>query len=571
MYSKKTKFNNQKGARAHPVFHSLPHWILIFLTFSLKALLAQNAVDQSNMTQSSNDQNGAAQNANSQSLKVQNPIIQPPHYRGLAVNGSDVFWISGTRGSVLRGSFSNNTNIQWDTCKTNFPRKDFRDIWALDENTAIAMSVADSAVVIKTNDAGKNWQTVYHDETPGIFLDVIEIDPKTGVGIILGDPISTLSQTQQIQQNTTIYDSTTHNSTTQIATINRNTSKKHFKALLTIDFGSTWINIPNAEWSIPLDTLESFFAASGTSLSIIASKANQLKQHYSVTVGFAGGGHNPQFHMVEIKYQPKKMKPIHTSMRTPKTDGTQIQYPSQKVHKTQKVNKVQKVNELQNLQEASTQQMVHQPTLDFSANTHSENANHWQFTNLPTQSLQLRGGPAWGCYGLTVYQIQKGIAVGGNYAQPNFRGDSSAAIASYTHNIIGPWQPAVTPPNGYRSAVCISAGINKDTVFNLFFKDRKNGCETFSQAFGQMPSDYFYKTNHRKELQLAICTGTTGTDISFDGGKHWLPLMQKQSFNACVWGYHKLILVGNLGKVESFSIQDIAKTFQNLNPLSTSR
>lgn len=50
------------------------------------------------------------------------------------------------------------------------------------------MSIADSAVIIKTTDGGQTWQTVYHDETPNIFLDVIEIDPKTGIGIILGDP-----------------------------------------------------------------------------------------------------------------------------------------------------------------------------------------------------------------------------------------------------------------------------------------------------------------------------------------------------------------------------------------------
>ncbi|MFN6048053.1 MAG: oxidoreductase, partial [Bacteroidota bacterium] len=60
----------------------------------------------------------------------------------------------------------------------------------MDQNTAVAMSIADSAVIIKTTDGGQTWQTVYHDETPNIFLDVIEIDPKTGIGIILGDPLN---------------------------------------------------------------------------------------------------------------------------------------------------------------------------------------------------------------------------------------------------------------------------------------------------------------------------------------------------------------------------------------------
>ncbi|MEY4316185.1 MAG: hypothetical protein RI977_1562, partial [Bacteroidota bacterium] len=204
----------------------------------------------------------------------------------------------------------------YDTCKTQYPTKDFRDIWAIDQHTAVAMSISDSAVIIKTTDGGNSWKTVYHDETPGIFLDVIEIDPKTGVGIVLGDP---LSQNQQ--------------------------SQKHFKALLTTDFGNSWINIPDAEWSIPLDTLESFFAASGTSLSIILSKANHKKQQYALTVGFAGGGLNPQFHLLQIGYTPKK-----SAAQEPQTD---------------------------------------QPSA-------------WKFKSLPTLPMTLKGGPAWGCYGLSI-------------------------------------------------------------------------------------------------------------------------------------------------------------------------
>ncbi|MEY4626697.1 MAG: hypothetical protein RL003_669, partial [Bacteroidota bacterium] len=133
---------------------------------------------------------------------------KPSHYRGLVVTANNTVWVSGTRGSVLRGKFINADIIQWDTCKTQYPRKDFRDIWALDENTAVAMSIADSAVIIKTTDGGKSWQLVYHDETPGIFLDVIEIDSKTGVGMILGDPL-----------------------------------QGHFKSLFTTDYGSSWTEI----------------------------------------------------------------------------------------------------------------------------------------------------------------------------------------------------------------------------------------------------------------------------------------------------------------------------------------
>ena len=192
--------------------------------------------------------------ANTTYHQNQSPIpSKPPHYRGLLVTANNTIWVSGTRGSVLRGIFNDSYNLQWDTCKTQYPRKDFRDIWALDQNTAVAMSIADSAVIIKTTDGGQAWQTVYHDETPNIFLDVIEIDPKTGIGIILGDPLN-----------------------------------GHFKSLFTHNFGSSWIEIPAGEWNTPTDSLASFFAASGTSLSIISSKANHKKQKFTITAGFAG-------------------------------------------------------------------------------------------------------------------------------------------------------------------------------------------------------------------------------------------------------------------------------------------
>ena len=442
--------------------------------------------------------------ANTTYHQYHSPIpSKPPHYRGLLVTTNNTIWVSGTRGSVLRGIFNDSYNLQWDTCKTQYPRKDFRDIWALDQNTAVAMSIADSAVIIKTTDGGQTWQTVYHDETPNIFLDVIEIDPKTGIGIILGDPLN-----------------------------------GHFKSLFTHNFGSSWIEIPAGEWNTPTDSLASFFAASGTSLSIISSKANHKKQKFTITAGFAGGGLNPQFHLVQFQYKAPKVQSVQStpSSTNPSNSNTTTSDPS-----------------------------ADKPSTSISTNP------HWKISNLPKKPLHMKGGPAWGCYGLTTYQTQKGIAVGGNYALPTFRGDSTGAIAAYTYDILGNWHPAKTPPAGYRSGICISADLSKDTLFNLFFGDSRNHCQSFYDAFGEQPADYFFKTHHRNHMPVAICTGTTGTDISFDGGKHWLPLSQERGFNACAWSCSQLILAGNLGKVQSLSLREISEKFRQLNPLSTSR
>jgi hypothetical protein len=436
-------------------------------------------------------------------LGAQQPPSKPPHYRGLCITPNNTLWVSGTKGTVLLGKTTNNNSFQFDTCKTGFYNKDFRDIWALDENIAVAMSIADSAVVIKTTDGGKTWRTVYTDETPGIFLDVIEIDPKTGVGIILGDPLLDNSKIISEQSN-------------PVKTI----TQKHFKALLTVDFGNSWIDIPAGEWNLPVDTLESFFAASGTSLNIITSKANHKTKKYAFTAGFAGGGHDPKYHLVEIKRQ------------IPRVDNKD---------------------------------------LPFSKNEKTNPNYSWKINPLPNLDLGFKGGPAWGCYGLAHYQFSKGIAVGGNYAQPNFRGDTTGAIAAYSTNILTSWQPAVAPPFGYRSGVCISATINKDTVFKLFFQDTRNLCEGFFTAHGETPSQFFFKTNRRKEIPISICTGTNGTDISFDGGVHWLQLSQERGFNACSWTCNNLILVGNQGKIRAFTLEELAKNFRDLNPLSPYR
>ncbi len=403
-------------------------------------------------------------------------IPRPPHYRGLYTTPNNSIWISGTQSKILRGHYNAKSEFHIDTLITPHSNKDYRDIWALNDQIAVAMSVSDSAVVIKTTDGGKTWKTVYHNETPGIFLDAIEIDPNTGVGMILGDP---LSKDQQ--------------------------SPKYFKALLTTDYGNNWINIPDAEWSIPRDTLESFYAASGTSLSIITSSSNKKTNSHSITVGFAGGGHSPQFHLVQIKFRPNNPK------------------------------------------------------------------KPWQFNPLPNQPLHFKGGQAWGCYGHTTFRTNKGIAIGGNYTQPNFRGDSTGQIAAYTSNILGKWHPCKTPPHGYRSGICVSAPINKDSLFNAFFKNKNNLCHAFFEAHNTQPAQYFFETHHQKNLSIAICTGTSGTDISFDEGRNWLPLSKEKGFNACAFDCQNLILAGNQGKIKSYNLFEIANAFQLLNPVNPTR
>lgn len=86
-----------------------------------------------------------------------------------------------------------------------------------------------------------------------------------------------------------------------------------------------------------------------------------------------------------------------------------------------------------------------------------------------------------GVFSVAFADASHGIAVGGDYERP----DSTTGTASFTVDGGVTWQPSLKPPRGYRSGVAL----------------RRNGDEL-----------------------IAIAVGTTGSDISRDGGRTWSPL-----------------------------------------------
>src|SRR5882672_2977318 len=77
--------------------------------------------------------------------------------RGLSAVNDKIVWVSGSNGAVGRSVNSGKT-WQWITVK-NFEKKDFRDIEAFDERTAIIMAIGEPAFILKTTDGGKTWKT----------------------------------------------------------------------------------------------------------------------------------------------------------------------------------------------------------------------------------------------------------------------------------------------------------------------------------------------------------------------------------------------------------------------------
>ncbi len=147
--------------------------------------------------------------------------------RGLSVVNDKTVWVSGSKGTVALSVDSGNT-WKWMTVK-GFELKDFRDIEAFDEKTAIIMSVDTPGYILKTTDAGENWKIVFEDHTKGMFLDAMEFwNEKSGIAI--GDPID-----------------------------------GRFFIIRTFNGGKKWQRIP--EMNRPLaDSGEACFASSGTNI-----------------------------------------------------------------------------------------------------------------------------------------------------------------------------------------------------------------------------------------------------------------------------------------------------------------
>ena len=460
--------------------------------------------------------------------------IKPPHYRGLCVLNDSCAWFSGSRGTVIHTTDggkhfdtisprSTNTRFTYflpygkqtvesytQTYDASFSllRKDYRDIWAKNEKEAVIMSAGDSALILKTMDGGKNWTIVYTDFRKDIFFDAMEIDSKTGIGMVLGDPIipePIIVEASGSAENSSAFSSMTSSrskssrnkkSRQNTKSQDPNNTRKHFAALYTTDFGSSWNNLPIGDWNLPLDSLESFFAASGTSLVIIESKveaadsdSNYSARTKNLTVGFAGGGINPSYHIVKFKQQKrrtlKQNKRFNLSTSQPRVAANEI---------------------------------------------------------IP---MQIAGGPGSGVYGICLSDDGRMIAVGGNYTLPDsFNG---ASAHSTTANFGLKWSGGKDPQGntgGYRSGVCISEAILNS----------------------QLTSQSAEHMRIKKCDRIAICTGTNGSDISIDNGINWFKIPKKNlssglyfegSFNACAFSSNYLWMVGNSGKFQRIPISDL--------------
>jgi hypothetical protein len=148
-------------------------------------------------------------------------------FRGLSVVDNNTLWVSGSNGMVGK-SIDGGKNWKWIIIK-GFEKTDFRDIEAFDKKTAVIMGIAEPAFILRTNDGGETWKTVFENKTQGMFLDAMEFWNEQS-GIVIGDPIN-----------------------------------NRFYIGRTFDGGKTWRNIPE-KYKPVADSGEACFASSGTNI-----------------------------------------------------------------------------------------------------------------------------------------------------------------------------------------------------------------------------------------------------------------------------------------------------------------
>lgn len=150
--------------------------------------------------------------------------------RGVSAVSEQVAWASGAGATVLR---TGDGGVTWQKLNVTTEALDFRDIDAIDAQTAYVMSIGNGPTsrIYKTSDAGKTWNLQFKNEDPKAFLDAMSFWDANH-GIAFGDSVDL-----------------------------------QFYILTTADGGRTWSRVPTTSLP-PAQGNEGAFAASGTNIAV---------------------------------------------------------------------------------------------------------------------------------------------------------------------------------------------------------------------------------------------------------------------------------------------------------------
>jgi photosystem II stability/assembly factor-like uncharacterized protein len=116
------------------------------------------------------------------------PTDAPVRFRGVSAVSKAVAWASGTKGTIVRTADGGDT---WQTLPVpDAAALDFRDIDAIDERTAYALSIGpgEASRIYKTIDAGHSWRLQYTNHDPKAFFDAMTFSDARH-GVVMSDSV----------------------------------------------------------------------------------------------------------------------------------------------------------------------------------------------------------------------------------------------------------------------------------------------------------------------------------------------------------------------------------------------
>ena len=154
----------------------------------------------------------------------------PVRLRGVSAVNEQVAWASGAGSTVLRTA---DGGTAWRTLKVTSDALDFRDVDAVDAQTAYVLSIGNGAAsrIYKTADAGASWTMQFKADDEKVFLDAMTFWDANH-GLVFGDSVN-----------------------------------GQFYILITADGGRTWSRVAAANLPPALEN-EGAFAASGTNIAV---------------------------------------------------------------------------------------------------------------------------------------------------------------------------------------------------------------------------------------------------------------------------------------------------------------
>ena len=149
--------------------------------------------------------------------------------RGVSAVSEQVAWASGAGSTILR---TDDGGLSWQKFIVGSDTLDFRDIDAIDAQTAYVMSIGNGPAsrIYKTTDGGMTWKVQFRNKDEKAFLDAMSFWDANH-GIAFGDSVD-----------------------------------KQFYILTTAD-GRTWSRVPATNLP-PAQVNEGAFAASGTNIAL---------------------------------------------------------------------------------------------------------------------------------------------------------------------------------------------------------------------------------------------------------------------------------------------------------------